>query len=504
MTLTYRLTLYTPPPASTPIEITYGLVRATWRLGLTDPAQPFAPPGEAHFTLYNPNGLFSPARSWAVDALHTGFRLTFDALDPAFNGGSPVRLFTGEISAVTSEGHPHRARVTLHARTTDARLDDLPAAAPPFVQAGAGIGITALLDALPIRRLDQAAWWLLDSSAASALNTRTVLAAPFSSTCSLASGVSRFPYLDAGDASTCAAAIRRLVISEGGRWYASRHNVLTFTDRHADLRDAPPALTLAGDQTTVEYRWGDAVCGRVRVIATPRRVGSAGTVVWKPAVPLRFDPGTRTMTLPYSIDDRPVTLLGSPVVALLATTQPAGSMPAPLTVLVVGYEAAAVRVQVTNPIASAVYLSPASVVLGTPLLIGDPVIVEAYNEISANQLGGGVRTLAPPLIESVGEAEYLAAFTLLQDASPHGRIDRVTLPAAVPGALAVTMGSRVVVTAPAAQDSSAAWVVGERHTLDLADRPAHSITLVLSPADSAGLYWELNAAPLDSTSHLAY
>lgn len=476
------------------------LIRASWRLGCPEPDAHSAPPGEATFTLDNRSQRYSPARVWASPALRPSAIVTLEAAAP----GGPIRLFTGQIAAITSDGDPFQPVTRLHVHTIDAQFAQTPARLPPLVNAEAKAALTALLDSADLRRPDQIAYWLLDQAGYAELNTTARLAPAFSAAADFDTGISRFAYLGFGGGGlTVADVVRRIAAGEGGLFCVDRFDRPRFFNRHARLRAAAPVLTIAAAQA-LDYEFADDVIGRVRVRATPRRVGTAGSPLWTLDAPLRLEPGTRTLTVAFRQDDRPLAALVVSGTAFTATTLPGGGVAAAVYATVLRADAAAAVVEISNPGANAIYLTPGSAVLGTPLIEDDPVTVEQISPFALHAFGGRTLTLSQPLLDDVATAGQLASFTLHEHAFPRARLASVTFAGDSAAALSVTLGDRVTVAAPSVQDSVTGVVVGEAHELDRAALTAHRIRLTLVPTGDAGLFWQLDSAALGTASTLAY
>jgi hypothetical protein len=481
-------------------EFSADLIAATWRLGCTDPEQTAAPPGEAVFTLNNRARRYSPARAWASPALRPSALITLEADVP----GGPIRLFTGQIDRITSDGDPFQPVTRLYARTIDAQFETVPARLPALTDVDARAALIALLDGADLRRPDQIAYWLLDQPGHAELNATARLAPRFSAGAILQPGISRFAYVGfGGGALTVAEVIRRISASEGGLFYVDRLDRPRFLNRHARLRAAPVTLTIA-DARAVDYAFAGDVIGRVRVRVAPRRVGPDGSPLWTLEAPLRIDPGARTLTVTFRQGDRPLAALAVTGTAFTATTLPGGSASAPVYVTVLRADSAGAALEISNPGVNPVYLTPGSAVLGTPLITDEPVSVERIHPFALHTFGGRTLTLAPPLLDDVETAGQFARFMLYERGFPGGRIARATCAADAPERLTATIGSRVAVSAPSVQDGMTGFVVGEAHELDLRAAVPHQIRLTLVPAGDAGLYWQLDSAALGTASALAY
>ncbi|MCS7070334.1 MAG: hypothetical protein NZM00_02440, partial [Anaerolinea sp.] len=458
--IAYRLRAATAGGASD--EFSADLIAASWRLGCIAPDENAAPPGEAVFTLANRSRRYSPARAWASPALRPSAIVTLEADVP----GGPIRLFTGQIADISSDGDPFEPVTRIRARTLDAQFDHIPARLPALVNVDARTALIALLDGADLRRPDQILYWLLDQPGHAELNTTARLAPPFSAGAIFQPGISRFAYVGfGGGALTVAEVIRQISASEGGLFYADRFDRLRFLNRHARLRAAPAALTVA-DARALAYTFAGDVIGRVRVRIAPRRVGPSGSPLWTLDAPLRIDPGTRTLTVAFRQDDRPLAALAITGTAFTATTFPGGSAAAPVYVTVLRADSAGATLEISNPGVNPVYLTPGSAVLGTPLIADEPVIVEHINPLALHTFGGRTLTLAPPLFDDIESAAQLARFTLHEWSFPVGRIAEATLAADAPERLTVTIGDRVTVSAPSVQDGVTGFVIGEAHELD--------------------------------------
>jgi len=496
--ISYHLLVSTTAGASD--DFSKDVIRAVWRLGCPHADTPAAPPGAATFPLDNRSRRYSPARAWASPALRPSAVVVFEARTTS----GAIRLFTGQIAAITSDGDPFQPMTVVHARTIDAQFEHTPARPPALINVDAGAALTALLDTADLRRPDQTRYWLLDQPGHAELDSAARLAPDFSASASIQAGISRFAYLGLGGGSlTVAEAVRRIAAGEDGLVYVDRFDQLRFLNRHERLRGAAPVAIADDSILALDYAFADDVIGRVLVRMTPRRVGAAGSPLWTLDAPLRIDPGTRTLTVTFRQADRPLAALAISGTAFTATTAPAGGIAAPVYAIVLRADSASAVIEISNPGQVPVYLTPGSAVLGTPLIEDDPIVIERSDPLALHTFGGQTLTLTRPLIDDVETAEQCARFALYERAFPRGRCATIAL-VGDSAALGITIGARVTVGVPAVQDGLTAFVVGESHELDRRADPPHRIRLTLIPNTEAGRFWQLDSAPLGMTSTLAY
>lgn len=493
--ITYQLTLTGLPPFAFTHDLTADLIAADWHIGAEHPDQAAAPPGRARFTLHNRFDQYTPTREAAVAGLVRGATIALTA----HADGTPIRLFTGQVDAVTTTAD-HPPRMVIGAVTVDAMLTDRPVERPPLANVEAGTAIRALIDALPLPRPDHRAWARVGSwRVERATSPSGPLAPLISDGWAIDAGISRFAYVPyTGD--NAAAVLRDLVVSADGRWAAGRDGVPRFVNRHAALRAYPPPLTIGADVLAVDYTWGERVYSRVRVQVSGWQVGAFDTALWTLAAPLRLDPGWHALTTPFYWNDRPAAALSITRLELYATT--ARGVPLAISAIVETSASASARLLLGNLTGEIAYLQPGSRVRGQPVIRADPLIVEAANDLVLHEFAGTTHTLTPPYLSDPAEARDRAAFVLGQAGATVGRVSSVTVAADRPGVLAITLGDAVSITAGG--ESVTSWVIGEAHTLDAAAQPRHTVRWIVTPVRDAGYYFTLDTAALDTTSALAY
>lgn len=482
-------------------DVTADVLALSWRLGAVEHGQAVAPPGEAEVTLRSRDRRYSP--ELAIEALTPGrpLRIVRD------QGEDVIVHFSGQISAVAVEPGGYSSRtVRLTARTVDAQLTGYQAHLPPLPETDAGAALALLLDDLPLRRNGLRDLWVMGVTANSALDSTTILAGAESSQRSFENGLTalRYPGVLWNERVMAADAVRQLVETERGRFFADRLGRLCFLNRHAALRRVDPAATFSETMDALEYAYGADVISRVCVTITPRATGTAGSVLWTLAAPQRLMPGDHLLTVHFSSATQMLGALALADVIVSANSEADGSGSAQtVSAIVRRLDGASAQIEFRNQTGAPLWLLPGTQITGTPISPLPRLMLEERDLTAATFFGGGTLSLDLPLLESVDEGEQTARFELARRARPQGTARSVRFSRfRAPAALDVTLFDRVRLIDSQTGHDQVYLVIGEAH--DLAQGGAqHAITLILEPADPQ-VFWCIGASALETESALAY
>lgn len=483
-------------------EITEAVLELGWRLGAVTAGQRAAPPGYAEITLENRDHRFSPERSALALKPGKALRIVRE------QGEALIPHFTGQISAIWAEPggfSGQKARIT--AQTVDAQLDGFDAALPPLPETEAGEALALLLDRLPLRREGLAQLWALGVTGYSALDSETRLADSMTAARQFDAGITRLRYPGAlwRDGMTAAEAVRDLVATERGRFYADRQGWLRFENRHQALRRVPPSAVFDETMDVLDYSCGEGVISRVRVQIRPCAIGSDDTVLWTLSAPQRLMPGMHLIRVHFR--DAEGEAAGAAAIAgvtTVANSEADGSGSAqPVTTIVRRLEGSAAEIEFRNLTDAPVWLLAGTQIIGTPIQPLPPLSLEQADLTSATFYGGGTLLLDLPLLDSIDAGEQTARFELARRRQPQGiarsvRFSRFRAPAA----LDVTIGDRIRLADSQTGHDQTYIVTGEAHALAQGGAQ-HSITLILEAADPQ-VFWCLDASALGMESALAY
>lgn len=486
--------------AETGEDISGDVLALTWRLGMTSPYQHVAPPGFARITVRNRDRRYSPEAG--LTPLVPGKFIRIQSDD-----GLARAHFTGVIESVEPQPGEHGTRAAIiHATTIDAQLAHFSARLPPLVNVRSDQVVRALLNRFPLRRAGLALLWVLEVPGMSELDLTARLAADEPAAHWLESGVSTFTY--AGDLWNIPAdeALRQTVESERGRFFIHRDGTATFYNRHHTLRAAAPAAVFEDDVEALDYSYGAGFANHVQVTVIPRQPGLPNSPLWTLENAQRLPPGTRRFVVSYrAADGSPMGALAVTGLSLSANTKADGTgAPVPVSAAIVEAGASAAALEVRNDSGVTAYLLPGASLLGRPLFIGTPLVVEHSDTLSITFHGCRTLALNVPLVDSADEADQMARYELRVRRLPLGVVSHIetsarTHPQAV---LALALFDRIVVRESQTGHAAEYLIVGETHEVTLGGT-RHQARWILEPADPTR-FWQLDLSLLDETTIVTY
>lgn len=434
-----------------------------WRIGMRAPYDLMAPPAECEVVLRNADGSASPALD-ADGLLDPGTEVSVTRLTDV----GTQTFFVGRIAVVEPDmGGRGRRQTRLIARSGDAWLEDVRVRLPVMANVRSDVLLQAVLDVPPLDQLTR----------------------------SLEVGTQTFAY--AGDqwggGIRAMNAVRQIVEAERGRFYTTRGGVMRFLARDSLASSPTPDATFDRVAEEMELLHGADVINRVRVHVRPRALGAAGSTLWTLAsaqkvrangslrlvVPMRDGQGRRagaTSVIPPA-----------PVTDYSANTAPDGSgtdVTASLSVTVLALEGSAAKLKFTNASGAPIYVLPGATLRGTPLLGGQPAVIEAADDTSAARYGPRLLEIDAPLIDSLDDADQTAALELARRPEPRSNVRTLTLSERVRygDALALTLFDAVRVIDTHTGIDGVYWIVGEAH--DIAQGGArHTVRWTLEAAE---------------------
>lgn len=493
---------------SDPGEAITGIIEMEWRLGLAQPDDPIAAPGWARVTVRNQSRAYSPE---TVAGLTPGQMLRITSDD-----GTLRAHFTGCIEHIEpAAGNQGERLAVIHARSLDAQLAEHRVRLPAQVSIRADQGIAAVLNALPLRPWPLQGRWLVDVAGQSEIGVTTRLGgsvAPLAET-----GISTFPYCGDtwDDGLPAIVAIAELAASERGRFFTDRDGQMVFHNRHHLLLTTTPAASFTDSAAALDYAYGADFANRIQVEITPRRIGAAGSVLWTLETPQRIDPGegaARRIIARYrDAADRPQGALEviKPVgwldyQANLLADGSGADVTGGLLVTLVEASASAAILDLRNLLGLPIYLLAGARLRGTPILLGDPLTIEATDWASLNRHGLRTYRVETPALGAIDAADSLARYELARRRQPRGLVRSLTLsgPAHRPHILARTLFDRISLTESQTGHSADYFIIAEEHRVELGGA-RHTARWLLEPA-AASAFWVIETSRLDQTSVLAY
>lgn len=486
------------------------LLHMTWRLGMAQPYDSLAAPISARLTLRNHHRAYSP--EYTAANLKPGVPVRIQS-----NDGLTTRThFTGFIQRIEPQTGSQGERLALiHAVGPEHWLARHRIRLPPQINVSADAVIAAILDSSLLRQTPLAGHWLLDIPNHMEVGVNTRLGSSYPR--ALETGKSTFAYTaDTWDAGVTALdAIHQMAESERGRFFVDRFGQLVFFHRHHTILAAAPLATFADNMDGLEYDYGAHLANHVEVPLIPRSLGAPGSVLWQLANPQKIEPGeagARRLTTPYrDSNDRlmgAITVL-KPVAGLdfSANTLPDASgadYTTSLTVSVVEAGASRALLEIRNDSPITLYLLAGAQLRGTPLLLGDPAIVEQTDWTSLNLYGPHDLRLNTPDLGTIEEAENMARFELTRRKTPRGLVRSLQVSGALhlTQMLTRTLFDRITVQETQTNHAADYFIIGEEHEVDLAGA-RHRARWLLEPASSS-TFWIIGTSLLDQTTILAY
>ena len=442
-------------------EITAQVRALRWRIGMRAPYDVMAPAAECEVVLRNADGSASPALD-EDGLLDPGVEVSITRLTDTGTQG----FFAGRIvEAVPDAGGRGRRQTRLIAHSSDVWLNSVMVRVPVMTNVRNDALLDAVLDVPPLDQLTR----------------------------SLDTGVQTFAY--AGDqwggGIRAVNAVRQIVEAERGRFFTTRGGVMRFLARDALASSPTPDATFDRIAEKMELFHGADVINTVRVHVRPRALGTAGSTLWTLAsaqkvrasgslrlvVPMRDAQGRRAGATSV--------ITPVPVTDYSANTAPDGSgtdVTASLSVTVLALEGSAAKLKFTNSSGSPIYVLAGAKLRGTPLLGGQPVVIEAVDSTSAAKYGPRLLEIDAALIDSLDDADQTAALELARRAEPVTNVRTLTLSERVryDDALALTLFDAIRVIDTHSGVDAVYWIVGEAHEVTQGGA-RHTVTWTLEP-----------------------
>jgi hypothetical protein len=172
--------------------------------------------------------------------------------------------------------------------------------------------------------------------------------------------------------------------------------------------------------------------------------------------------------------------------------------------LTANFSAATLRFYNSSPVPQETYILAGAQLRGTPVLRGDPIIIEQTDLASQTFYGIQTLLLDLPALNTIEEADQLARYELARRKDPRGMIRSIMLesPAHLPQILARTLFERITITDSQLDHSADYFIVAEEHTVDQGGA-RHRVTWTLEPA-AANRFWVIGADTINQTTVLAY
>lgn len=474
--------------------ITGDVLALRWRLGLARPYDSTAAPVSGQMVLYSPDRRASPT-SPAGEASSAGEADALPLLPGrrvrilAERGGSVYPLFHGMIAHVEVEGG------SLGGRTAVVHL------------AGLDQALLTGRVVLPVQvstRTDQAVALIIERARTTPI-----------------------PYvLDAGDyvlgyvADTWLEGVvaidpvRQVTDVERGRFFVDRRGRLVMYRGGRLKGQLTPAARFDERADALAYAFGADLVNQVRVPVRPRSVGAAGSDLWRLAQSQLIKPGAaNSRTVLARLRSASGTPLGAlTVIPPAAVTDYAANTAADgtgqnvtafVSVTLAGdVSGSSIRLNVTSTYGANVYLLAGARLRGTPVLMGDPLVVERTDSASAGTYGLRRLDVDIPLLTSVEEADALARDLLRRRKNPFGAVRWLSLSAAhdAEQVLARTLFDRITVRDAHLRHEADYFIVAEEHQVEQGGA-RHTVTWLLEPANP-GDAWQLGRAVLGQTTRL--
>jgi hypothetical protein len=491
-------------------NITADVLHMTWRLGLAQPYDSLAPPISAQITLRNASRAYSPEYS-AYD-LQPGKPIRIQSDD----GLTTRTHFTGFISRVEPMPGALGQRLSIiHASGPEPWLAQHHIRLPPQVNVTADQVVAAALDALHLRLPVIGGYWLLDVPGHAELDSSTRLGGTYPRV--IETGQSTFAYTaDTWGAGLPAdEALLQMAESERGRVFVNRFGQIVFFNRHHTLLSMTALASFADNMDGLAYAYGAEVTNRVQVAMIPRSIGAAGTTLWRLESAQAIQPGEaglRRLVAPFRDgDSRPIGALTviepAAGVDYQANTLADGTgvdVTAQLVVRLVETGASGATLEIRNDSPSKVYLLAGAQLRGTPIIQGDPLLIEQVDWAGVNRYGLNTLRLNTPALGSLEDADQLARFELARRKDPRGVVRSLDLTGALHLAqiLARSLFDRITVQDTQTDHNTDYFIIAEEHTVDLGGA-RHRCRWLLEPA-SASAFWVLDSSHLDQTTVVGY
>jgi hypothetical protein len=490
-------------------DISADVLALHWRLGMHAAHDNMAEPGTAQITVRNVDQTYSPE----ITPLQPGQVVRIQSDD-----GSIVRThFTGHITHIEPQpGDQGRRTAVIHAADASWQFEHHTISLPPQLNKRADEVIEQILDRMPLRRTKLKGYWVLGKVNHSELGSNTrlpIVTIPRS----LEAGQSTFTYVGDtwGDGIPADAALRQIAESERGRFFIDRGGQAIFYDRHHLLKDTDSLATFADDMAALEYDYGGGVISHVQVRLLPRSIGPDGTTLWELESPLRIpastDPPLQVTARFRDSEGHPIGVLTlippAPQLDYTATEKADGSG-ADLTNRIDLYLRrsgfSAVLLEIRNRAKIDAFLQPGARIRGTPLYIGDPLVIEQVSRESLTFYSPQALYFDLPALDSPEQAGSLARYELARRKTPRGHIRSLTLSSVTHAAqiLARTLFDRITVQESQTGHAADYFILAEAHTVDLGST-RHHVTWTLESAN-ANRFWLLGHSLLNQDTVLGY
>jgi len=481
--------------------ITEDVLSCTWSLGFAGPYEPVAKDSQLTLTLRNTDKRYSPEYS----------RSPFY---PNFTHGRLVRVrstynsvtrqhFIGWIDSIDPTPGKYGARQTVvRASGFLLKAQDYEAFVPVQEGKTADQVIDAVLRRAAVFPPGFFGRWTLGVATKGELGQNTTLG-EITDYLQAETGISTFSIIGDqwSDGVTVYGALRDAVGREGGRLFVDRQGKIIFWNRnHLPLTTTVQA-TFDNAMTQVEYEFGDLFINKATVRARPRAVGTSNETLGVLNKATKIPAGeSKEISFRYADTvNSGATVAGKNAVAPVQTTDfTANSMEdgsgtnytSSVTAAIVEESGTRCKVRYTNAAGVDVWLQPGAVIRG--IKITDFGEVDTERENSMSVLKFGLRPYTYPFVlDSVAEADNLAAFLLQNRQGPRGRVKALELAAyssdaLLSQALARTIGDRIVVIEEQTDINAAYFIIGESHRLT--PNGDYRVVWQLEPA-AVSSYW---------------
>jgi hypothetical protein len=485
------------------------VVSMHWRLGMAAPYDSISSPAEAQITLRNTTQKYSPETVGALTLL-PGKRLRIISNDGMLN----YVQFTGIIERIEPlPGTLGKRTAVIHAVGAEKQLREAVVRLAPQLNVRGDEVISAVMDAVPLRRPILKGIAVLNFVGNAELNSNAVLADAYGRSLEIAK--STFTYVGDTWAEGIPAddAIRQAAESERGRFFFNRYGDGIFFNRHHTLLDTTSLATFDNDVDELEYAYADDLANRVSVTITPRSIGAASTVLWKIDSAQRISAVSgRELIAHYRDSDKrsigALTVL-PPIkgVNYIANTTADGTgidITAYVEVSLLRADFSAATLNLYNSIGVTAYLLPGMQLRGTPLYRDDPLTIEQTDWTSVTFYGLRALNFNLPSLTSNEEAEQVARYELVRRVTPHGTVRRIHLNTVKHAApiLERSILERITIKDTQTGHDADYFIVAEEHTVDLGGLRHHT-TWLLEPAQ-ASKFATLDYSNVDEGYALAY
>lgn len=365
-------------------------------------------------------------------------------------------------------------------------------------------------------------YWMLGVQGASELDQTTTIYSPASYTLDTGKTVYNWVGDNSREGNQGVSAqnyIRDLVSGEiyGRFFYDPTLPGYKFHNRHRD----PLNTTVAFTVTESDYEADMSsyvrmpVLNKSSVSYTPRKTGTAGTVIWSADdLPISITENGQKITARYRDLDNPSARIGAidvipllPVTDYAATYLPDGTDVTNVIGITVEVGANSAELAVNKPLRYVGEISITALQMrGTPLTTYNPRTIESVNYDSAYAYKYTSERVSYNLIDTDNDAQAIADYRVYKNATPVSAFDKLGWIAnktttRMTNALGVDIGDRITVSDTWMGHSSDYFVVGARHSITWGGEHTHSITLTLKTANREN-FWILDTSLLDTGTRL--